>query len=149
MIVTGIGLAGLAFTISVDTPIWQLALWQLIVGAGSGLFASPNTRAVMGAIPPEKRGMGSGARMMLTQLGFMISIALALGIVTSVVNPEVLLAVFSGAQTGASGIDLDPFIHALQLAFAIGVVFSIIGAVVSAMRGAHTVEDEVGTPVAA
>jgi EmrB/QacA subfamily drug resistance transporter len=149
MIVTGIGLAGLAFTISVDTPIWQLALWQLIVGAGSGLFASPNTRAVMGAIPPEKRGMGSGARMMLTQLGFMISIALALGIVTSVVNPEVLLAVFSGAQTGASGIDLDPFIHALQLAFAIGVAFSIVGAVVSAMRGAHTVEDELETPVAA
>ena len=91
----------------------------------------------MGAIPVEKRGMGAGARMMLTQLGFMISIALALGLVTSVVNPQVLLAVFSGAQTGSSGIDLGPFIEALQLAFAIGVVFSLIGAVVSAMRGAN------------
>ena len=108
MIVTGVGLAGLALTISVDTPIWQLALWQLIVGAGSGLFASPNTSAVMGAVPAEKRGMGAGARMMLTQVGFMISIALALGLVTSVVNPAVLLAVFSGAQTGAAGIDLEP-----------------------------------------
>ncbi|HEY7131532.1 MAG TPA: MFS transporter, partial [Candidatus Limnocylindrales bacterium] len=149
MIVTGIGLAGLALTISVDTPIWQLALWQLIVGAGSGLFASPNTSAVMGAVPADKRGMGAGARMMLTQVGFMVSIALALGLVTSVVNPEVLLAVFSGAQTGSAGIDLDPFIHALQLAFAVGVVFSIIGAVVSAMRGAHSAEEELGAPIAA
>ena len=149
MIVTGVGLAGLALTISVDTPIWQLALWQLIVGAGSGLFASPNTSAVMGAVPAEKRGMGAGARMMLTQVGFMISIALALGIVTSVVNPEVLLAVFSGAQTGAAGIDLEPFIHALQVAFAVGFVFSMIGAVVSSMRGASDVEEELRQPVAA
>ncbi len=150
MLVTAVGLAGLALTIAVDTPIWQLVLWQLIVGAGSGLFASPNTSAVMGAIPADKRGMGAGARMMLTQVGFMVSIALALGLVTSVVNPEVLLAVFSGAQTGSAGIDLGPFIEALQLAFAVGVVFSLIGAGVSAMRGGHQVEeDEIGQAVLA
>ena len=51
MVVTGIGLAGLA-TLEVDTPYWQLALWQLIIGAGSGLFNSPNTSAVMGVVPP-------------------------------------------------------------------------------------------------
>jgi hypothetical protein len=93
--------------------------------------------------------MGAGARMMLTQVGFMISIALALGLVTSVVNPAVLLAVFSGAQTGSSGIDLDPFIHALQIAFAVGFVFSMIGAVVSSMRGVADVEEELGQPIAA
>jgi EmrB/QacA subfamily drug resistance transporter len=149
MLVTALGLAGLAATIAVDTPLWQLALWQLVVGAGSGLFASPNTSAVMGAIPVEKRGMGAGARMMLTQVGFMISIALALGLVTSVVDPQTLLAVFSGTQTNATGIDLGPFISALQLAFAVGVVFSLIGAVVSAMRGGHTAEDEIGEAAAA
>jgi MFS family permease len=149
MLVTGLGLAGLAATIAVDTPIWQLALWQLVVGAGSGLFASPNTSAVMGAIPADKRGMGAGARMMLTQVGFMISIALALGLVTSVVDPQTLLAVFSGTQTNASGIDLGPFISALQLAFAVGVVFSLIGAVVSAMRGGNVSADEIGTAAAA
>ncbi len=149
MVVTAIGLAGLALTIAVDTPIWQLVLWQLVVGAGSGLFASPNTSAVMGSVPADKRGMGAGARMMLTQIGFMVSIALALGLVTSVVNPEVLLAVFSGAQTGSAGIDLGPFIEALQLAFAVGVVFSLLGAVVSAMRGGHQVDEHIGQAVAA
>ena len=59
MVVTAVGLAGL-LTIQVDTPYWQLAVWQLIIGAGSGLFNSPNTSAVMGVMPPAKRGIGAG-----------------------------------------------------------------------------------------
>jgi EmrB/QacA subfamily drug resistance transporter len=136
MIVTGIGLAGL-LTLSLDTPYWQLALWQLIIGAGSGLFASPNTSAVMGVVPPAKRGIGAGTRMMLTQTGFIVSIALAIGLVTSAMNPAVLVAIFSGTQVGGQGIDLDPFIGALHVAFAAGVVASLAGAVISMMRGGH------------
>jgi len=148
MIVTAVGLAGLV-TIAADTPFWQLALWQLIIGAGSGLFASPNTSAVMGVVPPAKRGMGAGARMMLTQVGFMVSIALALGLVTSVVPAQTLLAVFSGTQTGTTGIDVGPFITALRLAFAVGVATSIVGAIVSAMRGGHRSHEDAGRVAAA
>jgi MFS family permease len=148
MIVTAVGLAGL-ITIDIDTPFWQLALWQLIIGAGSGLFASPNTSAVMGVVPPEKRGMGAGVRMMLTQVGFMVSIALALGLVTSVVPPDTLLAVFSGTQTGSTGINLGPFIGALHLAFLVGVGVSIVGAIVSAMRGGHRLNEELDQASAA
>jgi EmrB/QacA subfamily drug resistance transporter len=136
MVVTGVGLAGL-ITLGVDTPYWQLALWQLIIGAGSGLFNSPNTSAVMGVVPPAKRGIGAGTRMMLTQTGFIVSIALAIGLVTSAMDPKVLVSVFSGTQVGAGGIDLGPFINALHVAFAAGVVASAIGAVASLMRGGH------------
>src|SRR4051812_4279979 len=99
MVVTGIGLAGL-LTLDVDTPYWQLALWQLVIGAGSGLFNSPNTSAVMGVVPPAKRGIGAGTRMMLTQTGFIVSIALSIGLVTSAMDPKVLVSVFSGTQIG-------------------------------------------------
>ena len=85
MLVTAVGLLGLV-TLQVDTPYWQLALWQLIIGAGSGLFNSPNTSAVMSVVPPAQRGMGAGARMMLVQTGFIISIALSIGLVASVVS---------------------------------------------------------------
>ena len=136
MIVTAIGLLGLT-TIAVDTPYWQLAVWQLIIGAGSGLFNSPNTSAVMGVVPPDKRGMGSGARMMLTQSGFIISIALSIGLVASAVDPTTLLAIFSGTRAGGAGIDMSPFIAALHVAFGVGVVASLLGAGVSALRGEH------------
>ena len=140
MIVTGIGLLGLC-TLQPDTPYWLLAVWQLIIGAGSGLFNSPNTSAVMSAVPPDRRGMGAGARMMLVQTGFIISIALSIGLVASVVDPKTMLAIFSGTQIGAQGVDVGPFMTALHIAFGVGAVASFIGAVVSALRGPHRAEE--------
>ena len=136
MIVTGIGLAGLT-TLEVDTPYWQLALWQLIIGAGSGLFNSPNTSAVMGAVPAAQRGVGSGARMMLQNTGFVVSITLAIALVTTAMNPDVLLQIFSGTTSGSGDIALGPFVNALHLAFWAGVAASALGAVVSFMRGGN------------
>jgi EmrB/QacA subfamily drug resistance transporter len=136
MVITGLGLAGL-MTLAVDTPYWQLAFWQLVVGAGSGIFNSPNTSAVMGVVPPNKRGVGAGTRMMLMQSGFVVSIALAIGLVTSSMDPKVLVAIFSGTQIGGQGISLVPFMNALHIAFGAGVVASALGAVASLMRGEH------------
>jgi EmrB/QacA subfamily drug resistance transporter len=136
MLVTALGLAGLV-TIGVDTPYWQLALWQLIIGAGSGLFNSPNTSAVMGVIPPEKRGIGAGTRAMLTNTGFVISIALAIGLMTTAMDPREMVAIFAGTQSGTAGINLQPFIDALHIAFGAGVVASLIGAAISLMRGGN------------
>jgi EmrB/QacA subfamily drug resistance transporter len=136
MLITAAGLAGL-MTLQTDTPYWQLALWQLVVGAGSGIFNSPNTSAVMGVVPPSKRGVGAGTRMMLMQSGFVVSIALAIGLVSASMDPKVLVAVFSGTQIGGGGISLAPFINALHLAFLVGVVASLLGAVASLMRGGH------------
>jgi len=136
LLITALGLAGL-MTLQVDTPYWQLAVWQLVIGAGSGIFNSPNTSAVMGSLPPAKRGVGAGTRMMLVQAGFMISIALSVGLVTSAMDPKVMLSIFSGTQVGTSGVDLRPFMDALHLAFAVGVLVSLLATGVSLMRGAH------------
>ncbi len=136
LLITALGLAGL-MTLQVDTPYWQLAFWQLVIGAGSGIFNSPNTSAVMGSLPPAKRGVGAGTRMMLVQAGYMISIALSVGLVTSAMDPKVMLSIFSGTQVGTSGVDLRPFMDALHLAFAVGVLVSLLATGVSLMRGAH------------
>jgi hypothetical protein len=74
---------------------------------------------------------------MLTSTGFVISIALAIGLVTTAMDPKVLAAIFSGEQVGSSGIDMGPFIDALHLAFAAGVVVSLLGAAISMARGGH------------
>jgi hypothetical protein len=82
---------------------------------------------------------------MLVQSGFVISIALAIGLVTSSMDPEVMLAVFSGTQVGSQGIDLAPFINALHLAFLAGVIASAVGAIVSWLRGPHRPHHVAGT----
>jgi len=80
------------------------------------------------------------------QTGFIISIALSIGLVASVVDPKTMLAIFSGTQIGAQGVDVAPFMTALHIAFGVGAVASFVGAVVSAMRGPHPVDEAEAAP---
>ncbi|MBO0769226.1 MAG: MFS transporter, partial [Solirubrobacterales bacterium] len=56
MVLTAIGL-GLMATLQRDTTYWLPALYQMIVGIGSGIFNSPNTAAMMGTVAPHRRGI--------------------------------------------------------------------------------------------
>jgi hypothetical protein len=39
-----------------------MALWIIVVGAGSSIFTLPNTRAITGSVAPEMRGLARGTR---------------------------------------------------------------------------------------
>jgi hypothetical protein len=80
--------------------------------------------------------------MMLMQSGFVVTIALAIGLVSASMDPKVLVAIFSGTQIGGQGISPAPFINALYLAFFAGVVASALGAVASLMRREHRSYEE-------
>jgi EmrB/QacA subfamily drug resistance transporter len=133
MVVGGLALAGMT-TLQVDSPDWQSALWLFIVGVGSGMFNSPNTAAMMGTVPPYRRGIAAGVRTMLQNTGAVISIAFVLAIVTSSVPTQVLLSIFSGVTTGLSDAALAPFIHNMHTALWVLAATSMVGAVVSLLR---------------
>jgi EmrB/QacA subfamily drug resistance transporter len=136
MLLCAAGLAGMT-TLEVTSPFWQSALWLGVVGVGSGAFNSPNTSAMMAAVPPWRRGIASGTRTMLQNTGAVISIALMLMIVTAVVPTTLLFRIFSGLTTGLSPERLEPFMSGMHLALWILVAFSLAGAAVSALRGRH------------
>jgi hypothetical protein len=46
----------------IDFPYWVFALLIFGNGIGSGLFASPNTAAIMSSVPAQHRGAASGMR---------------------------------------------------------------------------------------
>jgi EmrB/QacA subfamily drug resistance transporter len=133
MVVGGLALAGMT-TLQVDSPDWQSALWLFIVGVGSGMFNSPNTAAMMGTVPPYRRGIAAGVRTMLQNTGAVISIAFVLAIVTSSIPTKVLLSIFSGVTTGLSDAALAPFIHNMHTALWVLAATSMVGAVVSLLR---------------
>jgi EmrB/QacA subfamily drug resistance transporter len=136
MAVGGIGLA-LMTTLEPHTPYWQSSLWLLIVGVGSGMFNSPNTAAMMGAVPPYRRGIAAGARTMLQNTGAVISIAFVLAIITAAVPRDVLFRIFSGLAGGLSDAKLAPFIHNMHTALWALAATSMAGAVVSLLRPSH------------
>jgi EmrB/QacA subfamily drug resistance transporter len=133
MVITAVGLA-LMTTLGVDSPYWQSTLWLLIVGVGSGVFNSPNTSAMMGTVPQERRGIAAGARTMLQNTGAVISIAFVLAVVTASVPREVLFRIFSGLAEGMPARQLDPFIANLHHALWVLAATSLVGAAVSLLR---------------
>ena len=146
MLLCAVGLAGMT-TLQVASPFWESALWLGIVGVGSGAFNSPNTSAMMAAVPPHRRGIASGTRTMLQNTGAVISIALMLMIITAVVPTELLFSIFSGLTTGLSTEKLQPFMDGMHLALWILVAFSLLGAAVSSLRGRHVSHDPERVPV--
>jgi EmrB/QacA subfamily drug resistance transporter len=134
LIITAIGLLGF-MTIGASTPMYLIIIYMLIIGLGSGLFFSPNTNAIMGSVPAHKRGVAAGLRTMLNTCGSLLSISLSMAIISSSVTPKAMQALFVGTQVGSQGIAIDNFIGGLRLAFGISFAFSIIGAVLSYMRG--------------
>jgi hypothetical protein len=98
------------------------------------MFNSPNTAAMMGAVPAHRRGIAAGARTMLQNTGAVISIAFVLAIITASIPKEVLFKIFSGLASGLSDAKLDPFIHNMHIALWVLAATSLVGAVVCLMR---------------
>ena len=121
-------------TLGVHTPYWEAGLWLLVVGVGSGMFNSPNTAAMMGAVPAYRRGIAAGARTLVQNTGAVLSIAFVLAIITSAVPKATLFAVFSGLTKGLSEQKLAPFIDNMHIALWVLAATSLVGAGVCMLR---------------
>jgi MFS family permease len=75
LLITATAFAGLLF-LPVDFPYWAFALLIFCNGVGSGLFASPNTSAIMSSVPARDRGAASGMRATFQNSGMSLSIGI-------------------------------------------------------------------------
>ena len=144
MLVSGAGLAAMT-TLQPHSPYWQSSLWLGVVGVGSGLFNSPNTAAMMGTVPAQRRGIAAGARTMLQNTGAVLSIAFVMAVITSAVPKPVLFRIFSGVAKGLSDRTLEPFIANMHLALWVLAATSVVGALVSVLRPGHVDVEPPGT----
>ncbi len=139
MLVGAVGLA-LMTLLEPHSPYWQSSLYLLLVGIGSGMFNSPNTAAMMGTVPAERRGIAAGARTVVQNTGAVISIAFVIAVITAAVPKDVLFKIFSGLSQGLSDAKLEPFIHNMHTALWVLAATSVIGAGVSLLRPSHAGE---------
>jgi EmrB/QacA subfamily drug resistance transporter len=140
MLVQAIGLA-LMTTLQRDTAYLAPGAYMFIVGVGSGMFNSPNTAAMMGTVPPHRRGIAAGARVLVQNTGAVISIAFVIAVVTSSVPKTVLFAVFSGLANHITNAQLVPFMSNMHTALWCLAGISLLGAAISAARPAHSTNE--------
>jgi MFS family permease len=76
----GLLLSACAFTglmlLPVDFPYWLFAVIIFCCGVGNGMFAAPNTAAIMSSVPPWNRGAASGMRSTFQNSGMSLSIGI-------------------------------------------------------------------------
>ncbi|HXA61391.1 MAG TPA: MFS transporter [Streptosporangiaceae bacterium] len=73
MLVFGGSFVGLML-LPINFPYWVFALLIAANGIGSGMFAAPNTAAMMSSVPAEQRGAASGMRATFQNSGTLLSI---------------------------------------------------------------------------
>ncbi len=77
---TGLLVASCAFIglmlLPIVFPYWAFGTLIFLNGVGSGLFASPNTSAIMSSVPAYRRGSASGMRSTFQNSGMALSIGI-------------------------------------------------------------------------
>jgi EmrB/QacA subfamily drug resistance transporter len=77
MILAGLGTLALTL-VQVDTPFWKISIVFMVMGHGLGATMAPMTAAVMGAVGPQRAGLGSAMTNTSREIGGVMGIA-ALG----------------------------------------------------------------------
>ncbi len=106
-------------------PVVLLALGLL--GVGTGMWVSPNISSIMGSVPANRRGIASGFRITLSNIGDTLSFGLAILLMTLVIPYAALNnLVDSYSIPGAVIVGKGEFIHGFQL---VAVVLASINAI--------------------
>ncbi|RDE12687.1 MAG: MFS transporter [Candidatus Thorarchaeota archaeon] len=134
LLISAIGLLGMMF-VSIDTSFLELVLWMSLMGLGSGLFFSPNAKVIMEAVPPLKRGIATGVRSMLFNAGQVVSLGLALAILSEAISLNALTNLFLGLQVGSEGVEIAEFIIGIRFVFTISFAATLLAAFISSRKG--------------
>jgi EmrB/QacA subfamily drug resistance transporter len=81
MVLQALGFLLLTFLPADFDYIW-FALILLLLGIGQGMFAAPNTTAIMNSVPPDRRGVASGMRATFQNSATVMSIGIFFSVVT-------------------------------------------------------------------
>jgi MFS family permease len=81
----GMGVSAVTFVVLMFLPYnflyWEMGTILFVQGCGMGMFAAPNTAAIMNSVPSEHRGAASGMRATLQNAGQQLSMAVFFTIV--------------------------------------------------------------------
>jgi EmrB/QacA subfamily drug resistance transporter len=124
MLISGAGLLLAALTLDVHMPLWLIAAELMLIGAGFGIFITPNTTAIMDSVDRRRYGVASG----------MIGAMRTLGMATSLTIITLVFSLFMGDQA-ITDANLPRFLLSMKTALVVFSLFSCLGVILSLSRG--------------
>jgi EmrB/QacA subfamily drug resistance transporter len=142
---SGLALSSIALylfsTADAATPYSMMILYLAIFGAGVGLFSSPNMSSLMGSVPSDRRGIASAVRAVFFQTGNVISLNLAILIMTMMVPYRIVSAVICKDATITAS-EATLFASGLSHAFIWMAAINACAIVPSLLRGKRVEETQ-------
>lgn len=125
-------LTRISATTSFDGSILPLVL----VGAGMGIFASPNRATIMSSVPSYRRGVAAGVSTTLVMAGSAFSIGLVFLIFTQIMPLYAAQNIFSGsfAASNITTMAINKFMNSLHFIFFISAILMVVSIIPSVMK---------------
>lgn len=135
----GLSVAGVGFvlltSIGRSVSFLELALPLLLVGAGMGLFQSPNRASIMNSVPSWARGIASGTSTTVFVAGSSLSLGLAFYILTAGVPIADLHTIFLGGGSVSNAPWIASFISSIHDVYYLSTAFVLVAIAPSILRG--------------
>jgi EmrB/QacA subfamily drug resistance transporter len=122
-------------TLTDSTPFIDATMFTILFGAGCGLFNSPISSSIMESVPPERRGIASATSSTFWNVGYTMSLNLAIIIMTTVVPYSVISGLISSVTVSPSAVDRILFDEALRRAYLWLAALDFVAILPSALRG--------------
>ena len=120
--------------IGLTTSIYELVFPLVLVGAGMGIFASPNRATIMSSVPSFRRGVAAGMSTMMVMTGSAFSIGLVFFIFIQYIPIHEAQSIFTSSfstSNFSNDITMNNFIISLHSIFFISGILMIISIIPS------------------
>ncbi|MHB8991163.1 MAG: MFS transporter [Chloroflexota bacterium] len=140
---TGLAINALALlmlgTLTVESSEGDVLRWLVLLGVGQGMFQSPNNSSVMGDVPRDRLGIGSGLLSMMRNVGSVVGVAISASFLLSSLSALHGRASLGELQLGGqiAPETLDAFVVGLHQAYRAAALFAVLGVVSSLVRGSR------------
>ncbi|MEL9940359.1 MAG: MFS transporter [Ignisphaera sp.] len=107
------------YLISIVSSLKALIVAEILLGVGTGLFVSPNTSSIMNSVPPHRRGIASSIRTISFNVGFALSLNIAVLSLTRVLPYRIvsMLIMYEGMQENSISMEASMLSNAIRESF--------------------------------
>ncbi|MBB2912387.1 EmrB/QacA subfamily drug resistance transporter [Streptosporangium becharense] len=127
------GLGALFLTVDPATPYWIVGAGLFLCGCGSGTFLTGNTTQVMSALPAGSMGVVNGFRLMIMNVGIVLSVALTLSVLTGSVSAGLRAQVYAGTLSRVSPVAVEQLMDGFRNAYAMLFAVALAGTLTAAL----------------
>jgi len=135
LIVSAVGFLMLT-GIGETTSFYESVLPLVLVGAGMGIFASPNRATIMSSVPSYRRGVAAGISTTLVMTGSAFSIGLVFLVFSQTMPLDAAQSVFTGSFNALdnTGMEVNKFMISIHFIFFISAIIMVISVIPSITR---------------